>query len=226
MQSSTDNSNRLRTVRSFVRRAGRITAAQKRALRTLLPLYGIEYSSQKLDLDEIFGREARRIMEIGFGDGGLLVSMAAENSDTDFIGVEVYEPGVGHCLLSIRNRGLSNVRVICHDAIEVLQNQIPDSSLHGVHLFFPDPWPKKRHHKRRIVQPSFVELLHRKIRPAGYLHTATDHDEYAEHMHATVVANKGFRAKSKLPGKRPGTKFERRGQRLGHRITEGFFVRI
>lgn len=226
MQRSTDNSNRHKTVRSFVRRAGRITTAQKRALRTLLPLYGIEYSARKLNLDEVFGRNARRIMEIGFGDGDLLVTMAAENIETDFIGIEVYEPGVGHCLLSIRNRGLTNVRVICHDAIEVLQNQIPDASLYGVHLFFPDPWPKKRHHKRRIVQPSFVELLYRKIGPGGYLHTATDHDEYAEHMRATVIAHKGFRAKSRLSAKRPGTKFERRGQRLGHRITEGFFVRI
>jgi len=221
-----DNSRRPRTVRSFVRRAGRMTAAQKRALQTLWPVYGIDYRPEELDLDEIFGRQAELVMEIGFGNGELLVSMAAENPDKDYIGVEVHEPGVGHCLLSIQSHELTNVRVICHDAVEVLNAQIPDLSLRAAHLFFPDPWPKKRHHKRRIVQPDFVELLRRKIDRGGLLHTATDWDEYAAHMNATILANKGFQRSPMARDKRPRTKFERRGERLGHQITESFFERI
>lgn len=221
-----ENSRRLRTVRSFVRRAGRMTAAQKRALQTLWPVYGIDYQPEELDLDTIFGRQAERVMEIGFGNGELLVSMAADRPDQDFIGVEVHEPGVGHCLLGIENRDLTNVRVICHDAVEVLKAQIPDRALRMVHLFFPDPWPKKRHHKRRIVQPVFVELLHQKIDRGGLLHTATDWDAYAEHMSSTILASKGFQPATTSGSQRPRTKFEQRGQRLGHQITESFFERI
>ncbi|MDH3511448.1 MAG: tRNA (guanosine(46)-N7)-methyltransferase TrmB [Gammaproteobacteria bacterium] len=203
-----------------------MTPAQKRALQTLWPMYGVDYRAVQLDLDEIFGRAASRIMEIGFGNGELLASMAADSPETDFIGVEVHEPGVGHCLLAIQNRNLTNVRVICHDAIEVLKHQIPDRSLQAVHLFFPDPWPKKRHHKRRIVQPAFIELLHQKINLGGLLHTATDWDEYAEHMEATILANKGFRLAGTTAGARPQTRFEQRGRRLGHEITERIFQRI
>ncbi len=223
MQDAAENSRRQRTVRSFVRRAGRITPAQKRALQTLWPVYGIDYQPGELKLDEVFGRKAQRIMEIGFGNGELLVSMAAQSPDTDFIGVEVHEPGVGHCLLAIQSQNLTNVRVICHDAIEVLKHQIPDRSLQAVHLFFPDPWPKKRHHKRRIVQPDFVELISQKIDTGGLLHTATDWDEYAEWMEATILANKGFQQVDAADGRRPQTKFEQRGKRLGHQITERFF---
>lgn len=226
MQDVTENSPRYRTVRSFVRRAGRMTPAQKRALQTLWPMYGVDYRAVQLDLDQIFGRAASRIMEIGFGNGELLASMAADSPETDFIGVEVHEPGVGHCLLAIQNRNLTNVRVICHDAIEVLKHQIPDRSLQAVHLFFPDPWPKKRHHKRRIVQPAFIELLHQKIYLGGLLHTATDWDEYAQHMEATILANKGFRRADTTAGARPQTRFEQRGRRLGHEITERIFQRI
>jgi len=226
MHETADNLNRRRTVRSFVRRAGRMTTAQRRALQTLFPVYGIEHRPEQLDLHKIFGREAPRVMEIGFGNGELLVAMAAENPETDFIGVEVYEPGVGHCLLAIQNHQLTNVRVICHDAVEVLKVQIPDRALHAAHLFFPDPWPKKRHHKRRIVQPAFVELLHQKIDTGGLLRTATDWDEYAEHMSATILASKGFQPAGTSGDQRPPTKFEQRGRRLGHRVTEGFFNRV
>lgn len=225
MRDTAENSRPQRTVRSFVRRAGRITIAQKRALQTLLPVYGIGCQPVQLDLDEIFDRKAQRVMEIGFGNGELLVSMAADNPDKDFIGIDVHEPGVGHCLLAIQDRGLTNVRIICHDAIEVLKHQIPDQSLQVVHLFFPDPWPKKRHHKRRIIQTAFVDLLCQKIDIGGLLHTATDWDDYAEQMQATIGANKGFQPARAAAGGRPQTKFEQRGKRLGHEITECFFQR-
>jgi tRNA (guanine-N7-)-methyltransferase len=224
MQDAAENPRRPRAIRSFVRRAGRMTVAQKRALQNLWPTFGIDFQSAPLDLDEIFGRRGQRIMEIGFGNGELLLSTAADNPDKDFIGVEVHEPGVGHCLLGIQN--LKNVRVICHDAVEVLRHQFPDGSLQAVHLFFPDPWPKKRHHKRRIIQPDFVALLGRKITPGGVLHTATDWSEYGEHMEATILADNGFQRGGIAAGQRPQTKFERRGKRLGHEITEGYFQRI
>jgi len=226
MQDAAKTSRRPRTIRSFVRRAGRMTAAQKRALQTLWPLYGIDYRPAQLDLDQAFGRKARRIMEIGFGNGDLLVSMAADNPETDFIGVEVHEPGVGHCLLAIQNQCLTNVRIISHDAIEVLKYQVADGSLQAVHVFFPDPWPKKRHHKRRIFQPDFVALLGRRIDHGGLLHTATDWQEYGEHIEATIGANKGFQPASAVTDQRPQTKFEQRGKRLGHEIAEYFFERI
>lgn len=226
MPDAAENSRRPRTVRSFVRRAGRMTDAQKRALQTLWPVYGIDHGLAPLDLDEVFGRQAPRIMEIGFGNGELLVSMAADNPDKDFLGVEVHEPGVGHCLLAIQNRNLTNVRIICQDAIDVLKHQIPDRSLQAVHLFFPDPWPKKRHHKRRIIQPDFVDLLCQKIGSGGLLHTATDWHEYGEHIEATIGANKGFQPAGAALGQRPQTKFEQRGKRLGHEITECIFRRV
>ena len=226
MQKTADNPGRRRSVRSFVRRAGRITTAQKRALHDLWPIYGIDYEAVELDPDELFGRAANRVMEIGFGNGELLVAIAAENPGTDFIGVEVHEPGVGHCLLALERDDLKNVRISCHDATEVLRTQIPDRSLNAVHLYFPDPWPKKRHHKRRIFQPGFVDLLSRKIAPHGTLHTATDWPEYAEHIEATVLENKGFQRFEGTPALRPATKFEQRGKRLGHRITERIFERL
>ena len=151
-----------------------MTAAQKRALETLWPGFGIPGAPEMLDLDEVFGRVAPRTLEIGFGNGELLASMAAENPDADFIGVEVHEPGIGHCLLALQQQALSNVRLIAHDGVEVLQQRIPDGALSRLNLFFPDPWPKKRHHKRRIVQPPFVSLVARKLEPGGLFHVATD----------------------------------------------------
>lgn len=213
-------------VRSFVRRAGRLTVAQKRALEELWPAFGIDYSAAELDFDAIFGRKAPRVMEIGFGNGELLATMAADQADTDFIGVEVHEPGVGHCLLRLDRLGLTNVRLIRHDAIEVLNHQVPDAALNQVNLFFADPWPKKRHHKRRIVQPDFVALLSRKIVPGGVFHVATDWMNYAEHIEETVNADGRFEAATVDAMARPQTKFELRGKRLGHDIWEQLYRRI
>ena len=178
-----------------------------------------------INSEEIFGRQAQLVVEIGFGNGELLASMAAENPDQNFIGIEVHEPGVGHCLLRINELSLSNVRLIRHDAIDVLNEQIADSALHGVNLFFPDPWPKKRQHKRRIVQPDFVALLSRKIETGGSFHTATDWANYAEHIDETVSANPAFSALETKSLNRLETKFELRGKRLGHEIWEQIYVR-
>ena len=208
-----------RPVRSFVRRGGRITAAQSRALAELWPLWGLEFLPEKLDFDRVFGRRAPRIMEIGFGDGELLAGVAQGRPEADFIGVEVHEPGIGHCLLLIERLGLTNVRLIRRDAVEVLRDQIPDGSLAEVNLFFPDPWPKKRHHKRRLVQPEFVRLLAARISPGGFFHVATDWAPYATHIDEIMAAEPAFEAWPETPG-RPGTKFERRGQRLGHEVAE------
>jgi tRNA (guanine-N7-)-methyltransferase len=215
---------RHRPIRSFVRRAGRLTVAQERALAELWPRYGLEFTPQPLDLDQVFGRHAPRIVEIGFGNGEALATMAAAAPDEDFIGIEVHEPGVGHCLLRIEALGLSNVRVIRHDAIEVLQQQLPPGSLAGVHLFFPDPWPKKRHHKRRIVQPDFVALVTDRLEAGGILHVATDWPEYAEHIAAIVAASGRFTLADPASG-RPRTRFQARGERLGHPIWEARYRR-
>ena len=177
-----------RRIRSFVRRAGRLTPAQRRALDELWPRYGVDYSPALLNLDALFQRRAPRTLEIGFGNGELLATLAAERPATDFLGIEVHEPGVGHCLLELERRGVDNVRLLRHDAIEVLRHQVPDAALSQVNLFFPDPWPKKRHHKRRIVQPSFLALLGDKLEAGGLFHVATDWMNYAEHIEATVNA--------------------------------------
>lgn len=215
---------RHRPIRSFVRRAGRLTVAQERALAELWPLHGLEYTPQPLDLDQVFGRHAPRIVEIGFGNGDALATMAAASPDEDFIGIEVHEPGVGHCLLRIEALGLGNVRLVCHDAIDVLQHQLPPGSLAGVHLFFPDPWPKKRHHKRRIVQPDFVALVADRLEAGGVLHVATDWPEYAEHIAAVVTASGRFSPADPASG-RPRTRFQARGERLGHPIWEARYRR-
>ncbi len=215
-----------RTVRSFVRRAGRLTAGQKSALAELWPKYGVDFAARILDLDALFGRHAPCIMEIGFGNGELIAEMAANAPDMDFIGVEVHEPGVGHCLMLVDARNLTNVRIIRHDAVEVLRDQIPDAALAGVNLFFPDPWPKKRHHKRRIIQPDFVALLSGKIRIGGAVQIATDWTGYAEHIEAIVAANPSFEATDGPPTGRCVTKFEQRGKNLGHGIHDLVYRRV
>jgi len=215
-----------RPIRSFVRRAGRLTPAQERALEQLWPAYGIEYSDAELDFAGIFGRRAPLALEIGFGNGELLAATAAARPDADFVGIEVHEPGVGHCLLELEKRALTNVRLICHDAIEVLNRQVPDAALNQVKLFFPDPWPKKRHHKRRIVRPEFVALLARKIVGGGTFHVATDWMNYAEHIEETVDACPDFEAVGGGEKMRPETKFELRGKRLGHAIWEQVYRRV
>lgn len=208
-----------RRVRSFVRRAGRITAGQQRALRELWPRWGLDESTGGLDLDQEFGRQAPRIIEIGFGDGESLVEMAAANPDLDFVGIEVHEPGIGHCLLLLEAASLPNVRLIGQDAIEVLENWLRPQSIDRVQLFFPDPWPKKRHHKRRIIQPGFIALVRRVLQPGGVLQVATDWANYAEHIEEIMRQEPDFE-RLEVDIDRPATKFERRGQRLGHEIID------
>jgi tRNA (guanine-N7-)-methyltransferase len=223
--------SRGRQVRSFVRRAGRITAAQSRALRELWPVYGIELPREPLDLDEIFGRDAPRICEVGFGDGQALSTLAAKHPEVDFLGIEVHEPGVGRLLLTIEKQGLTNIRIIRHDAVEVLRDWLKPACLDRLHLFFPDPWPKKRHHKRRIVQQDFLALAARVLKPGGMLHMATDWENYAEHMLELTDSCPRFRNFagpghfSERPAERPETKFERRGRRLGHQVRDLLYQR-
>ena len=214
-----------RPIRSFVRRAGRMTSAQRRALEELWPVYGIEFEEKPIDLAEYFGNANPVTLEIGFGDGALLVELATRHPETNFLGIEVHEPGIGHCLLEIQSRKLSNVRVMCHDATEVLKSQIQDASLGAVHLFFPDPWPKKRHHKRRIVQPGFLQLLAAKLKPGGLLHIATDWAEYAEHIQEIVGQQSSFQLSAAARGERPRSKFESRGIALGHGIFDFQYLR-
>lgn len=219
-----------RQVRSFVRREGRITASQQRALAELLPRFGVT-ADGVFDLDGIFGRRAPRTVEIGFGNGASLAQMAATAPEQDFLGIEVHRPGVGHLLLEIERRGLSNVRVLCADAVEILDRHIAPASLDRVLLFFPDPWPKKRHHKRRILQADFVALVHARLQPGGIFHMATDWQHYAEQMLEVMDAAPGFRNAAgragfaPKPDYRPETKFERRGLRLGHGVWDLVFVR-
>ena len=220
-----------RKIRSFVRREGRITAGQQRALQDLWPRYGLA-ADAALDLATIFGRSAPCTLEIGFGNGDALATMARQQPDTDFIGVEVHRPGVGRLLQQLDEHALTNVRVMREDAVQILNTCFPNNSLDRLLLFFPDPWHKKRHHKRRIVQPAFIELLTRKIKPGGILHMATDWEDYAEHMLEVMGQSAAFRNcagvgnYSLRPDYRPVTKFERRGQRLGHGAWDLLYERI
>lgn len=211
-------------VRSYVLRAGRITQAQRRALDELLPRFGIRYAPAPLDFDGVFGRNASRVLEIGFGNGDTLVELASGSPGTDFIGVEVHPPGIGHCLLAVQSRGLTNVRLVAHDAVEVLANQIPPVSLEEILLYFPDPWPKKRHHKRRIVQPAFAALVASRLRPGGMFRVATDWKPYGEWMLEVLDAEPRLVNMSadgrwiRDPPSRGATRFELRGRRLGHEV--------
>jgi len=220
-----------RSVRSFVVRAGRMTVAQQRAWTELWPRYGIETGGEWLDLASLFGRDAQRTLEIGFGNGESLVALAAAHPERDYVGIEVHRPGVGHLMLRAEELGLANVRAICRDAVEVLQQCIPADALDEVLLYFPDPWPKKRHHKRRIVQPDFVTLVASRLRPRGVLRMATDWQPYAEHMLEVASACEWLRNESPdggyapRPDSRPVTRFERRGQRLGHGVWDLAFSR-
>ena len=220
-----------RAIRSFVVRAGRMTVAQERAWTELWPRFGLETADAPLDLAVVFGREAPRTLEIGFGNGESLVSLAAGHPERDFLGIEVHRPGVGHLLLRVEELGLQNLRVICRDAVEVLERCIDEATLDEVLLYFPDPWPKKRHHKRRIVQPGFVALVSSRLRPGGVFRMATDWQPYAEHMLEVAGACATLRNDSiggdyvPRPASRPVTRFERRGQRLGHGVWDLAFRR-
>ncbi|WP_074013054.1 tRNA (guanosine(46)-N7)-methyltransferase TrmB [Candidatus Sodalis sp. SoCistrobi] len=221
----------LRRIRSFVRRQGRLTKGQQHALDTLWPTMGTDYQAQPLDLVALFGRAAPVTLEIGFGMGASLVTMAAAHPEQNFIGIEVHLPGVGACLASAQEAGVSNLRVMCHDAVEVLEQMIPDASLALVQLFFPDPWHKARHNKRRIIQAPFVELVGRKLAAGGIFHMATDWQPYAEHMLTVMSDAAFFRNLSATgdyvprPASRPLTKFEQRGQRLGHGVWDLMFAK-
>jgi tRNA (guanine-N7-)-methyltransferase len=221
-----------RPIRSYVLRQGRLTPGQHRAFESLWPEYGVEFTGQPLDLLMLFGNDHPVYLEIGFGNGDSLAQMAAARPDNNYLGIEVHSPGVGHLLLKIEQLGLKNLRIIRHDAVEVLTRSIGDSQLAGVFLFFPDPWHKKRHHKRRILRPSLVSQLARIIQPGGLFHAATDWENYAEHMLATLSdADRSFRNTagagrfSQRPDYRPLTKFEQRGQRLGHGVWDLIFQR-
>ena len=224
------NNHSIRKIRSFVRREGRLTRGQQRALQVLWPRYGLE-TPTLLDLDSIFGRHAPRTLEIGFGNGDTLLTLAASEPETDFIGIEVHRPGVGRLLHELEARALENVRVIREDAVPVLRGCLPDNCIDRLLLFFPDPWHKKRHHKRRIVQDEFIALVAQKIKPGGILHMATDWENYAEQMLAVAGNSTAFRNcagagnYSPRPDYRPTTKFELRGQRLGHGVWDLLFER-
>ena len=226
------NELRNRPIRSFVMRAGRMTVAQARALEELWPRYGVEFAAQPLSLDELFGRAAPRTLEIGFGNGEHLAALAAAHPGRDYFGVEVHRPGVGHLLLLAATDNLANVRVSTHDAVEVLREQIAPASLDEVLVLFPDPWHKKRHHKRRLIQPPLVELIASRMRPGGVFKLATDWEEYARQMLEVLgAATPLFKNLSPTgdwmprPDDRAPTRFEKRGARLGHGVWDLSFER-
>ena len=214
-----------RPVRSFVLRQGRTTPAQKRALDELYPRHGISFEEKFLDKKSAFGRDAPLVLEIGSGMGETTAAIAKAHPELDFLAVEVHGPGVGSLLNRIAAEGLANLRVIRHDASEVLEKMIPDGSLAGLHLFFPDPWPKKRHHKRRLVQPAFAALAARKLAAGGVFHAATDWPDYAEQMQAVFAGEPLFAPVREGLVARPTTKFEARGRRLGHAIRDLYYRR-
>ncbi|QQX81529.1 tRNA (guanosine(46)-N7)-methyltransferase TrmB [Shewanella sp. KX20019] len=222
----------LRKVRSFVLREGRLTKGQATALEQQWPAMGLDYTPEPIDLVEVFGREADTVLEIGFGMGASLVEMAKAAPELNFIGIEVHKPGVGSCLSVAAEAGVTNLRVYHHDALEVLGNSIAEASLARVQLFFPDPWHKKRHHKRRIVQAPFAELIRSKLKVGGVFHLATDWENYSEHMLEVMKSAPGYKNQSatgdvvERPEHRPLTKFEARGHRLGHGVWDLMFERV
>jgi tRNA (guanine-N7-)-methyltransferase len=220
----------VRPIRSFVLRQGRISSAQRAALERLLPTYGVPYQPTPLDLKVLFGRHAPKFLEIGFGMGETTAGMAQAHQESDYLGIEVHGPGVGALLRRIAALELSNVRIVQHDAVEVVRDMILPASLAGIHVFFPDPWPKKRHHKRRLLQPAFVRALAVRLAPGGYLHIATDWQDYAEQLLAWLTSEPLLRNTAPdfapRPDYRPVTKFEHRGRRLGHGVWDLVFRRV
>ena len=216
-------------IRSYVLRQGRFSRGQQRAYSELLPRFGVSYAPGFLDFPALFGRVAPVVVEVGFGMGETTVRIAAENPGTDYLGIEVHAPGVGSLLKQVEERALTNVRVVTHDAVEVLRDMVPPDSLAAIHVFFPDPWPKKRHHKRRLLQPEFAALAASRLAPGGHLHVATDWQEYAEHVLEVLSAVPRLRNTAEgfapRPAARPETKFERRGLKLGHGVWDLLFTR-
>lgn len=221
----------LRPIRSFVLRTGRMTAAQKRAIDEGWATFGLSSSDGLMDFEKTFGRQSDVVFEIGFGMGNSLAAMATAQAEQDFIGVEVHRPGVGSLLKQIEEQALNNIRVFAEDANDVLKHSIADGSLSKIQIFFPDPWHKKKHHKRRIIQAEFIQFLHSKLKPQGILHLATDWQDYAEHMLEVMKNADGFSNMaesgdySARPSFRPETKFERRGERLGHGVWDLLFYK-
>jgi tRNA (guanine-N7-)-methyltransferase len=216
-----------RRIRSFVLRQGRVSNAQRQALETLMPEYGVTFGTDLLDFERIFGRSAPTFLEIGFGMGETTAAIAREHPQNDYLAVEVHTPGVGSLLKQIKELGLTNIRVLQRDVVELLEQALPPESLSGVHIFFPDPWPKARHHKRRLIQPAFAALLCCYLKPGGYIHAATDWQDYAEQILA-VFADQPQLVNAAVdyvprPAYRPLTKFEQRGLRLGHAVWDVVF---
>lgn len=221
-----------RPIRSFVLRKGRLTTAQQHALDELWPHYGIEGGETMLDFEDHFERSADVIVEIGFGNGDSTWQMAEHEPEKNFIGIEVHEPGVGHLLMALEENHIDNVRIACEDAVPFLQNRVPAASIAGVRIYFADPWPKKRHHKRRIIQPEFVGELARCMTKDGILHLATDWQPYADHILEVMQASPNFVNLSpsqdycERPDWRPQTKYETRGERLGHEVRDLLYQRL
>ncbi|MDO5070707.1 MAG: tRNA (guanosine(46)-N7)-methyltransferase TrmB [Neisseria zoodegmatis] len=218
-----------RSIRSFVLRQGHMTAAQQRAIDTMWPQFGVDYQTAAVDLNQIFGRDNPKVLEIGFGMGTATVEIAKRLPEKDFLAIDVHGPGVGNILKLIEEEQVGNIRVMRHDAVEVVENMLADDSLDGIHIFFPDPWHKKRHNKRRLVQTPFVAKLLPKLKKGGYIHMATDWEEYAVQM---LEVLSGFDSLSNTaedyaptPEYRPETKFEARGKRLGHGVWDLVFVK-
>ena len=214
-------------IKSFVRRAGRMSSAQENHFAEMMPKIGIVYQAAPIDLAAVYGRNNPKILEIGTGMGETTAKIADANRDNDYLGVEVHVPGVGALCKQIAERGLSNLRICHHDAVEVVRDMLPEGSLDGIHIFFPDPWHKARHNKRRLIQPPFVALLASRLKPGGYFHCATDWEEYAQQMLEVLSAeptllnaSEGFAPR---PEYRPLTKFENRGLRLGHGVWDVIF---
>ncbi|MFN4148782.1 MAG: tRNA (guanosine(46)-N7)-methyltransferase TrmB [Rhodocyclaceae bacterium] len=216
-------------IRSYVLRQGRVSKAQQRYYDEGMPRWGIPYAATPLDFAAVFGRQAATILEIGCGMGETTALIASAHPENDYLGIEVHTPGVGSLLKEIATRGLTNLRVIQHDAVEVVRDMIPHRSLAGIHIYFPDPWPKKRHHKRRLIQPPFVHQLALRLAPGGYLHCATDWEDYAQQMlevlSAEALLENTARDFAPRPDWRPQTKFEQRGLRLGHGVWDLLFRR-
>jgi len=219
----------MRPIRSFVKREGKLTKGQQNAINDCWPDFGVDLSDELLDLDNLFGRQEETILEIGFGNGLSLADMAQANPQQNYFGIEVHKPGVGSLLVQVKQRSLANIRVSGDDAVAVLQQQIPDGSLDRVQIFFPDPWHKKRHHKRRLIQSEFVVMLVNKLKSLGVIHVATDWQNYAEHVLEVLSANQNLANTAKdyaeKPVYRPQTKYETRGIKLGHGVWDLVFTK-
>jgi tRNA (guanine-N7-)-methyltransferase len=227
MTDTTDLSKR--HIRSYVLRQGRVSIAQQRAIDTWLPRYGIAHITRQIDLDQAFGRKAPKVLEIGFGMGDSTATIAAAHPEIDYLALEVHTPGVGNLLKLIDSEQLNNIRIMQHDAVEVLRDMIADGTLDGIHIFFPDPWHKARHNKRRLIQSPFIAKLVQKLKPGGYIHVATDWQDYAEQVLAVLSAEplleNSAESYAPRPDYRPLTKFEQRGIKLGHGVWDLVFRR-